>query len=49
MKTKQFNNLIKDLSSCDKCVNFKCSSKSLINFIKIMNFVLIFPQFGLIG
>ncbi len=50
MKYKQFNNLIKDLSVCDKCTNFKCSNKTLINiYIKIMIFVLIFHQFGPIG
>lgn len=31
MKEEQFNNLIKDLSICNKCTDFKCSSKSLIN------------------
>ena len=44
MKTKQFNNLIKDLSACDKCVNFKCSSKSLINIYKNYEFCINIPS-----
>lgn len=44
MKTKQFNNLIKDLSACDKCVNFKCFSKSLINIYKNYEFCINIPS-----
>lgn len=44
MKTKQFNNLIKDLSACDKCVNFKCYSKSLINIYKNYEFCINIPS-----
>lgn len=44
MKTKQFNNLIKDLLACDKCVNFKCSSKSLINIYKNYEFCINIPS-----
>ncbi len=44
MKNKQFNNLIKDLSVCDKCTNFKCSSKSLINIYKDYDFCINIPS-----
>lgn len=44
MKNKQFNNLIKDLSVCDKCTNFKYSSKSLINIYKDYDFCINIPS-----
>jgi hypothetical protein len=49
MKDKQFNDLIKDLSDCDKCTHFKCPIKSLINIYKNYVFVLILLLFGLTG
>lgn len=44
MKNKCFNNLIKDLSVCDKCINFKCSSKSLINIYTKYDFCTNIPS-----
>lgn len=44
MKNKQFNNLIKDLSFCDKCTNFKCDKKSLINIYKNYDFCTNIPS-----
>ncbi len=44
MKYKQFNNLIKDLSVCDKCTNFKCSNKTLINIYKDYDFCINIPS-----
>lgn len=44
MKEKYFNNLIKNLSVCDKCVNFKCSSKSLINIYTKYDFCTSIPS-----
>ena len=38
MKTKQFNNLLNELGKCDKCTNFSCSKKSLINIYKEKDF-----------
>ena len=38
MKTKQFNNLLNELGKCDKCTNFSCSKKSLINIYKEKEF-----------
>ncbi len=34
MKKEKFKNLINDLSVCNKCTNFKCFSKSLINIYR---------------
>jgi len=44
MKEKEFDNLIKDLSLCDKCMNMKCFSKSLINIYKDYNFCVNIPS-----
>ncbi len=38
MKTKQFNNLLNELCKCDKCTNFSCNKKSLINIYKEKDF-----------
>ena len=38
MKTKQFNNLLNELGKCDKCTNFSCNKKSLINIYKEKDF-----------
>ena len=44
MKEKQFNQLIKDLAWCNKCTNFKCCSKSLINIYKNYDFCTNIPS-----
>ena len=38
MKTKQFNNLLDELGKCNKCTNFSCRKKSLINLYKEKEF-----------
>lgn len=37
-KETEFNKLLKELSECDKCINFKNEQKSLINIYKEKNF-----------
>ncbi|MCX4254984.1 MAG: uracil-DNA glycosylase family protein [Bacilli bacterium] len=44
MKEKQFDHLIKELSVCNKCTNFKCSSKSLINIYSNYDFCTNIPS-----
>lgn len=38
MKRKQFENFIKELGICDKCLNLKCQNKSLINVYQDYDF-----------
>lgn len=44
MKEKQFNELFGHLANCEKCTQFKCSSKSLINIYKNYNFCTNIPS-----
>lgn len=44
MKRKKFDNLIRELAECDKCTNFKCSRKSLINIYNDYNFCTNIPS-----
>ncbi len=44
MKKEQFKDLINDLSVCNKCTNFKCSSKSLINIYRYYDFCVNIPS-----
>ena len=48
MKTKQFNNLLNELGKCDKCTNFSCSKKSLINIYKEKEFCKNIPSIDLL-
>ena len=38
MKKESFDKLLKTMSKCDKCTNFKCKEKSLINIYNDYNF-----------
>ena len=38
MKNKAFQKLIQDMGNCNKCINFKCKNKSLINIYKDYDF-----------
>lgn len=38
MKAKEFDNLLSKLSKCNKCTNFSCSKKSLINYFNEKDF-----------
>lgn len=44
MKEQEFNLLIKELSVCKKCINMKCSNKSLINIYKNYAFCINIPS-----
>lgn len=44
MKRKEFNSLISELALCERCTNFKCSSKSLINIYKDYEFCTNLPS-----
>lgn len=38
MKSKKFQELILDMSKCNKCINLECKNKSLINIYQDYNF-----------
>ena len=44
MKKEEFSKLICDMSKCNKCTNFKCNTKSLINIYKDYDFCLNIPS-----
>ena len=44
MKNKAFQKLIQDMGNCNKCINFKCKNKSLINIYKDYDFCTSIPS-----
>lgn len=44
MKEKQFNYFLEELGFCQKCLNFKCSKKALINIYRDHNFATNIPS-----
>lgn len=44
MKDKKFRDMLKELSNCNKCVNLKCTYKSLVNIYENPDFCINIPS-----
>ena len=44
MKNREFQQLMVEMANCDKCTNFKCKNKSLINIYKDYDFCTNIPS-----